>query len=127
MKVPLDLSKYKPQTVHARQWSEIELHYIDLNHHGLPFDPLLQLVRHIINTKLCDRLFAFTSMHKLVIGIYDPIEWNREALHIEFDAEAQKWFFKYHPKPNEPVEFERHYSSKKGIEKFDNLIGMLKW
>jgi hypothetical protein len=127
MKVPLNITKYKPETAKVQPWSDIEQHYVDLNNHDWQLDPLLQLVRHIIATKLSDRLFAFTSMDKLVVGIYDPMEWNREALHIEFDGQTQKWFFKYYPKPKEAVEFERQYSADKGIEKFDNFIKMLKW
>lgn len=126
MKVPLNISKYKSQTAKVQPWPDIEQHYIDLNNHGWQLSPLLHLVRHIIATKLSDRLFAFTSMDKLMVGIYDPMEWNREALHIEFDGQTEKWLFKYHPKPNEPVEFERQYSAHKGIEKFDNFIKMSK-
>jgi hypothetical protein len=127
MKVPLNIAKYKSQTTKVRPWSDIEQHYVDLNKHDWKLDPMVHLVRHIIATKLSDRLFAFTSMDKLIVGIYDPMEWNREALHIKFDGQTQEWFFKYHPKPNEPVEFERHYSEDKGVEKFDNFIKMLKW
>lgn len=88
---------------------------------------MLQLVKHIISTKLSDRLFAYTSMHKLVVSIYKPIEWNREALHIEFDVLDNKWHFKYYSKPKEPVEFERNYAPEKGIEKFDAFIKLIKW
>ena len=123
----MNTAKYKPQTVNVRPWSDIEQHYLDLNNLGWQLEPLLHLVRHIIATKLSERLFAFTSMDKLVVGIYDPMEWNREAIHIAFDGQSQKWFFKYHPKPNEPLEFERQYPADKGIEKFDNLIKILKW
>ena len=54
-------------------WKEIEKWYIELIAHGLTFEPMLSLVRPIQNTNLSNRLFAFTSMHKLVVGIYDEI------------------------------------------------------
>ncbi|NOT50971.1 MAG: hypothetical protein HOP10_06815 [Chitinophagaceae bacterium] len=127
MKTPLNIQKYKAQTATVRPWAEIEQNYISLKNTDWQIDPLLQLVRHIIETNLCNRLFAFTSHDKLVVGIYDPMEWNREALHIEFDGQTQKWFFKYYPKPNEPIEFERKYTADKGIEKFDKFIKMMKW
>jgi hypothetical protein len=126
MKTPLNITKYKALTAKVRPWPDIEQHYIDSNNRS-QLDPLLQLVRHIIATKLSDRLFAFTSMYKLIVGIYDPMEWNREALHIEFDGQTQKWLFRYYPTPNRPVEFERQYAADKGIEKFDNFIKMMKW
>jgi len=127
MKKPLNITQYKPCTTKVLPWPDIESFYENLRKHGWQIDPLIQLVRHIITTKLCDRLFAYTSIDKLVVGIYDPMEWNREALHIEFDGPTQKWFFKYYPKPQEPVEFERKYPAAKGIEKFENFIKMLKW
>ncbi len=127
MQIPLNMDNYISQESKARPWPDIEQHYVDLNIHGWRLEPLLELVRHIMATKMSDRLFAFTSMDKLIVGIYDPMEWNREALHIEFDAQSQKWFFKYYPKPNEPGEFERQYIGDKGLEKFDNFISMMKW
>jgi hypothetical protein len=57
----------------------------------------------------------------------DPMEWNREALHVEFDGQTQKWLFKYYPKPKEPIEFEQQYTADNGIEKFDNFIKMIRW
>jgi hypothetical protein len=120
-------TKYKPQTTKARSWDEIEEHYIDLNKHGWGHDKLLELVRHIKTTGLKDRLFAYTSMDKLVVSIYDPVEWNREALHIEFDRQNQQWDFKYISRPNEKLEFERKYDAALGIEKFEKFVSTIKW
>ncbi len=119
--------KYKPQYAQFRQWAEIEEWYSELIDDGLDYVPILNLVKYIRSTELKDRLYAFTSMHKLVVGIYEKVEWNSEAVHIEFDISARKWFFKYHSKPFEPIEFERKYSEDKGLEKFQNLIKYLDW
>jgi hypothetical protein len=120
-------TKQKPQTAEARPWDEIEGHYIELNRQGWGHDRLLELVRHIKATGLVDRLYAYTSMDKLVVSIYDPVEWNREALHIEFDRHSQRWDFKYISRPNEKPEFERQYSAELGLEKFDKFVLMIKW
>ena len=120
-------TKYQPQTAKARTWDEIEEHYVNLNSHNWGHDRLLELVKHIKTTGLRDRLFAYTSMDKLVVSIYDPIEWNREALHIEFDTQNQKWDFKYISRPNEKPEFERQYDADLGLEKFDKFLSMIKW
>ena len=56
-----------------------------MNKRGWKHDKLLELVRHIKSSDLSKRLFAYTSLDKLVISIYDTIEPNREALHISFD------------------------------------------
>ena len=118
--------QYKAQTAAARPWDEIEEHFTKW-FEGVYQNSIVLLVKHIRSSGLSQRLFAYTSMDKLVVGIYDPIEWNREALHIEFEVHEQKWWFKYHPKPNEPIEFERQYPANNGIEKFDQFIEMLKW
>ncbi len=117
----------KPNTVGIRNWTEIEQFYTDLIMHGWKLDPLLELVRHIITTKLSERLFGSISLSNLIVGIYNPMEWDREALHIEFNRQTQKWLFKYYPMPYKPIEFERQYPAEKGIEKFDNFIQMMKW
>ncbi len=117
---------YKAQTATVNSWDEIEEHFTKW-FQGQYKDNVVELVKHIKSSDLSHRLFGFTSMNKLVIGIYNPMEWNREALHIEFDIEAQKWWFKYYPKPNESVEFEKTYPADKGIEKFDNFIKLIKW
>jgi hypothetical protein len=121
------MRKYKEQTAKTRPWSEIEGHYTHLISRGWELDPMRQLVQHIIRTELSNRLFAYTSMDKLVIGIYDPMEWNREALHIEYDGTERLWSFKFLAKPNAPVEFERTYGTEEGMIKFDNFVKMLKW
>src|SRR4051812_5363103 len=118
-------TKHKPQIARSRPWDEIELHYVDLNKLGWGHDRLLELVRHIKSTELKDRLFAYISMDKLVVSIYDPIEWDREALHIEFDRDNRRWDFKYISRPNEKPEFERQYNADLGLEKFDRFVSMV--
>ena len=127
MRKPLNPKKYKDQTAIVRSWAEIEQHYINLTKNGWDLKPMIELVQHIIKTKISERLFAYTSMDKLVVGIYNPLEWNREVLHIEFDVHSQKWYFMYYPKPNEPIEFERQYDPGAGLDKFDKFIKLKKW
>jgi hypothetical protein len=117
---------YKPPFLAmARPWSDIEQHYIECfqgQHTNL-----LELVRHIQTSDLSERLFAYTSMDKLVISIYDRIDTFVEALHINFDIENAKWHFEYYAHPFKDPEFVRTCSADKGIEKFDNFIKMIKW
>jgi len=119
--------KYDPIYAQSRDWQEIESWYVELIKSGLNFQPILDLVEYIQSSELKNRIYAFTSMHKLVVGIYKKIELNSEALHIEFAISTRKWHFKYHPKPFEPVEFERTYSEEQGLEKFQNIIKYLNW
>jgi hypothetical protein len=120
-------NNHKPQLINPHSWPDIQQHYINLNNHGWQLDPLLELVRHIIASKLAARLFAYTSLDNLVIGIFNPMEPHRETLHLKFDSQLQQWFYKYYPKPGEPVEWERQYPADKGIEKFESFIRMIRW
>lgn len=117
---------YKPPfSAKTRPWGDIEQHYIDCL--GGQHKNLLELVRHIKNTDLSKRLFAYTSMDKLIIGIYDQIDTFVETLHITFDIQNDQWNFKYYARPFQDPEFVRKYSADKGIEKFDNFIKMINW
>ena len=113
--------------VKARPWTDIEHDYQKLVSQNWQIQPMVDLVKHIINSRLSDRLFAYTSLDKLIVGIYDPLEPHRETLHIKFDGNTQKWLFEYYPKPFEPVEFQREYSFDKGIEKLEGFLKLIKW
>ena len=118
-----DKSQYSKST----GWSEIESWFTELIKEGIEFQPMLNLVKHIIKSEMKNRLYGLISMNKLIIGIYDEIEFKSETIHIEFDVVNRKWNLKYHPKPFRTIEFERTYSETEGIEKFESLIKYLKW
>jgi len=111
----------------SSNWSEIRSWYAQLTERDPGFEPLLDLVNHIIDSGMSKRLFAYTSVHKLVVGIYEKIEYNSEALHIEFDIDNSKWNFNFHSKPFEPIEFQRTYNVELGIDKFDQIVKYLNW
>jgi alpha-N-acetylglucosamine transferase len=121
------LQKYKPSSVKIVPWEQIELFYIDLISHGWDLENMLSLVKYIQNNDLDKRLFAYTSLDKLFITIYNPGVWCKEALRIEFIPYSRKWHFEYFPEPYKPVEAERFYSEEEGIAKFCKYLKMLKW
>jgi len=82
------IRKYNKQTAKARSWDDIEEDFIKW-FNGVYKENIAKLIQSIKSSGLTDRLYAYTSMDKLVVSIYDPIEWNREALHITFDSGSQ--------------------------------------
>jgi len=120
-------TKYQPVLITPRLWDEIESFYVDLILEGWELSDLLSLVKYIRQNDLSKKLFAFTSLDKLIITIYNPAEFNRESLHIQYDMVRKLYIFKYYPLPYEPVEFERSYPGEVLLEKFQNLLGYLKW
>jgi hypothetical protein len=77
--------------------------------------------------QLQNKLYACTSLDKLIISIYNPIEIWRETLHIEYDKGKELWNFKYYTVPYHKPEHERNYAGEILIEKFKKYIDTLKW
>ncbi|MFN0213382.1 MAG: hypothetical protein ACKVT2_03935 [Saprospiraceae bacterium] len=119
-----NMRKYKPLISKSQAWDSIENQFSEW---GEKHFKMLELVQHIKNSTLSNRIFGSTSMDKLVVSIYDPIEYEKESLHVIFDLHSNKWHFKYFAMPFQSPEFVRIYDSEKGIEKFDNFINMIKW
>ena len=113
--------------MNARSWEEIEAVYLDLLKHGWKHEKMVELVRHIKSAPYSNRIFGITSLDKLILSIYNPIEMFKESLHISFDTHKMKWDFKYHSIPFKKPEFERVYPEEKGIEKLDSFIDMIRW
>ena len=118
-------NKSQSWTTKAQTWDFIENRYIE-DWQG-KHERLLELVRHIKSSELKDKLHGSTSMDKLVISIYNPMDYQKEALHITFDIKNRKWNFVYKAMPFQDPEFVRTYDEDVGIEKFDNFIKMIKW
>ena len=85
------------------------------------------MVKHIRTSGLQDKLYGVTSMDKLIISNYTPLDMMQDCLHITFDLRANKWNFEYHSKPFLKPEFVRTYAEDKGIEKLNQFIEYIKW
>jgi len=121
------IPKYQPSYIKIVPWEEIEKRYVDLISCGWKMESMLNLVKHIKGNNLDKRLFAYTSLDKLIVTIYNPGETGREELRIQFDQHTKRWHFEYYPKPFEPTEMERFYPEEEGINKFCEFIEWLKW
>lgn len=121
--------KFKPYqalTAMAVNWNDIRTRYVDLVAHNWPLQSMVDLVNHIIHSGISNRVYAYTSMDKLVISIYEDLEYNREALHIQY-LNPGKVHFEYFPKPFERSEGDRIYPEAEIIKKFDRYIELLRW
>lgn len=105
----------------AHGWDTIEAHYHEY------FIKMAELVMHIRQSHLSERLYGLTSMHKLIISNNELINFRMEALHIEFNQQNSTWSFIYYAKPLEDPEFVRTYDADKGIEKLDQFIEWIHW
>jgi len=109
----------------AQPWEYIEDRFrVDF---GGSHVKMFELVQYIRNSGSATRLYAYKSMDKLVVSIYEIIDPRKEALHITFDLNSNKWYFEYFAKPFNDPEFVRNYAAKKGAEKFDNFLKMIRW
>jgi len=76
---------------------------------------------------MADRLFAYTSMHELIIGLYPELERGIETLKVAFDVKNGNYLLDYHASPARNPEVTRVYSRDVGLRKFDDFIGCLRW
>jgi hypothetical protein len=109
----------------TQTWEYIENRFVE--DFGDRHFKMIELIQHIRRSGIATRLFAYSSMDKLVISIYETIDPRKDALHITFDLVADNWHFVYYAKPFTDPEFERTYPSAIGIEKFDNFLHMIRW
>ena len=93
---------------------------------------MVRLIKHIKQSGLSNRLFAYTSVDKLVISIYEKLDPLKESLHITYDLNSDKWIFEYYGGPlygqsETNPEFYRVYEKSKGIEKLNKFIERIGW
>ena len=88
---------------------------------------MVDLVRHIRSCEYSERLFAFTSMHELIIGPYPELERRVETLHVLYDGKKKGYQVRYFATPTREPEVERFYRREIGLNKFDDFVGYLKW
>ena len=98
--------KYHPWNAKAQSWEFIENRFEeDWPDHT----SMLKLIQHIRNSELEDKLFGSTSMDKLVVSIYDPVDYRKESLHITFNLFKSEWKFEYIAMPFDNPNFIRTY------------------
>jgi hypothetical protein len=121
------IRKPKSRTATIVPWDKIEEKYKSFISNGWELENMLSLIRFIRCNEYHKRLFAYTSMDKLIVTIYNPAEFHREELHIELVPQLKQWHFEYFPKPDSPSEAKNNYPEDEGINKFCSYIDHLKW
>jgi hypothetical protein len=106
--------------VMSKDWDKIEQDYSN----NIPF---LELIQFIKSSGISKRVYAITSLNKLIFSSNDSTELFKEELHITFHDNINMWHFVYYTIPIMPPEFDRLYEADKGIEQFKNIIKMIKW
>jgi len=119
------MTVYKYTDSRPRSWDEIEKHFTD--HFSGRHHKMLDLIKHIKKTGASQRLYALTSMDKLVVSVYGKIDLTKEALHITYNLHTDKWHFEYYAKPFHDAELVRTYDSEIGIQKFDDFLKKVNW
>lgn len=119
-----------PWYAKAQPWDDIEQHYMKwfAGRHV----EMVKLIRHIRTSDLASRLYAYTSMDKLVISVYDKLDPLKESLHVTYDMETFRWTFEYYGGPlygqhETTPEFCRVYDKDLGINKFNEFIERIGW
>ena len=125
MKLPVD--RTSRLRIKAKSSASLESFYADLATSAGWGHEMLDLVRHIGETGLSKRLYAFTSHADLFISIYPEIDRYKEVLRVIFNASTNTYDFEYYSKPTLQPEVSRSYPREVGIDKFSSFIEHLRW
>lgn len=121
------MKQYQSNTIKAYNWNDIYFFYKNLiDSYGFELTPLLELVEHIQQNEKHKRLFAYISLHKLIVGRSNPLNSQKESLHIDYDTKEQKWSFVYYPKGNASMETTT-CTRELGIHLFEEIIYNKGW
>jgi hypothetical protein len=80
----------------TQSWPRIHGFYADLlDRHQLPVTPIIQLLAWLKKEQMEEQLYAFTSMHDLVITDSQEFDWDHHTLRISPDFASHKIRFEY--------------------------------
>jgi len=121
--------KYRPLTQNIITWDKIEKYYLDQISSGFNRGNILALISYIQNNDIGKRVFGCTSFlgERLIVTIYNPAEWRRESLFIQYNIHTERWCFEYYPKPYEASEMIRYCDNNELVNRFCKFIEWLKW
>jgi hypothetical protein len=91
------------------------------------FSPsMFDLVEHIIDNGLGQRLFAYTSMHDLCLTNYPNISRHKDEVTIS-PVGDDSYTLNYFAAPMDPPEFVRQCRGTELVRTFDNFIALVRW
>ena len=80
----------------TQSWPRIHAFYADLlAKHQVPVSPIIRLLEWLKEQGLEDVLFAFTSMHDLVITDHEEFDWDHHTLRVSLDFQTKRFHFEY--------------------------------
>ena len=79
----------------TRSWEQIVAFYDDLLRHGLPYEPMAELVRRLAASPTAPELEHNTSMHTLLVSNAPARGWRENVLRITFHPKPQEFEFEY--------------------------------
>jgi hypothetical protein len=80
----------------TQSWPCIHAFYADLlAKHQVPVSPIIRLLEWLKEEGIEDGLFAFTSMHDLVITDQEEFDGDHHTLRVSLDFQTQRLHFEY--------------------------------
>ena len=82
--------------IRTENWPKIHAFYAHLlADYRLPVEPIIRLLEWIEEEGIERELFAFTSMHDLVITDQEEFDWDHHTLRVSLDFHTKKFHFEY--------------------------------
>ena len=120
-----DMTGWRPTKVPAGTWAEIADIYGEIREPWSAHLWMQRLCQHIAAAAYRDLIFGATSMHALLVGQHETLEWNSNMLRIEATS-AEGITFTFHEKEFvEPIVWT--CAPEAVVETFERFLRRVKW
>jgi hypothetical protein len=119
------MAEWRPTKVQTRPWADIARFYGEIRGHWNAHVSMQLLCQHVALSAYRDLLFGATSMHTLLVGQHETLEWNCNMLRVE-PTTAERIAFSFHEKEFvEPVVWTAAPGAV--VEAFERFVRRVKW
>lgn len=119
------MAEWRPTKVPTRPWADIARIYPAIQRRWRAHVWMERLCQHIAASPYRDLIFGATSMHTLLVGQHQTLEWNCNVLRIEATS-AERITFSFHEQPfMEPVVWT--CAPEAVVDTFEKFLRRVKW
>jgi hypothetical protein len=113
--------------VKSKSWANVLEFFTKLAEANLSFQPMLDFVSEVANSRFSEGLFPTTSMHDVWISQTEIFEMYYEVLVIKFDFKREKFLFQYFETPYAKDPWERECNVDDAFKTFERFLELKAW
>jgi hypothetical protein len=113
--------------IKSKSWSDVVISFNERAEANPAFQPILDFVSEVANSRFSEGLFPTTSMHDVWISQTEIFEMYYEVLVIKFDFKREKFLFQYFETPYAKNLWERECDLEDAFNTFERFLELKKW